>query len=138
MPILRITHYRQQQQADCLAACAYVALTHLGIRIRYDRLLRLLQVRSFGASFYNLHALHELGVSATMGDGDMTILEAYLNQQLPVLASVDTQDLPYWDTSERHVVLVACCPCSWYRFRQGLCERSGLCRCTTTRRTAPL
>jgi uncharacterized protein YvpB len=36
----------------------------------------------------------------------MTILEAYLNQQLPVLTSVDTQDLPYWDTIERHVVLV--------------------------------
>jgi ABC-type bacteriocin/lantibiotic exporter with double-glycine peptidase domain len=54
MPILKIAHYRQQQQADCLAACALMALTHLGIHVRYARLLRLLQVKSFGASFYNL------------------------------------------------------------------------------------
>ncbi len=106
MPILKIAQYRQQQQADCLAACAFMALTHLGIRIRYTRLLRLLQVKSFGACFYNLRALDELGVAATIGDGEMTILESHLNQQLPVLTSVDTQDLPYWDTVERHVVLV--------------------------------
>ena len=106
MPILPITHYRQQQQADCLAACASMALTHLNIRVRYGRLLRLLQVKSFGASFYNLRALDQLGVSTTIGDGDMSILKSYLNQKLPILTSVDTQDLPYWHTIERHVVLV--------------------------------
>ncbi len=106
MPILKVAHTRQKQQADCLADCAFMALTHLGVAVRYDRLLRLLQVKSFGASFYNLRALDEVGVSATFGDGDMAILEAYLTQQLPVLTSVDTQDLPYWDTMERHVVLV--------------------------------
>ncbi len=31
MPILQGAHYRQQQQADCLAACASMALTHLNI-----------------------------------------------------------------------------------------------------------
>lgn len=106
MPILNITHFRQRQQADCLAACAKMALMHLGIHVRYPRLLRLLQVKSFGASFYNLQALDQIGAAVTISEGDMTILESYLAQALPVLASVDTQDLSYWDSVERHVILV--------------------------------
>lgn len=106
MPILNVAHFRQQQQADCLAACAQMALVHLGIQVRYDRLLRLLKVKSFGASFYNLQALDQLGASIKIGEGDMALLSSALAQTLPILTSVDTQDLPYWTTIERHVVLV--------------------------------
>ena len=37
--LLPIPHQRQRTEADCLAACAAMALTHLGISIAYDQLL---------------------------------------------------------------------------------------------------
>lgn len=36
MPLLKVTHQQQQRSSDCLAACAAMALNHLGVQIRYN------------------------------------------------------------------------------------------------------
>lgn len=76
---------------------------------RYNRLLRLLQVdtEEAGASFYHLSNLTTLGVDIVVGDGHMQLLEAHLDQRTPVIASVDTRELTYWNGLWRfHAVVV--------------------------------
>lgn len=99
MPTLPITHFPQRHEADCLAACSYMVLTYVGVRVRYNRLLRLLQIdtNEAGASFYQLTQLQNLGVVVNIGDGHMTLLDSLLNNQHPVIVSVDTRELPYWN-----------------------------------------
>ena len=70
-PLLPVSHRRQEQQADCLAACAAMILAYLQIPVNYSRLRRLLNVRYFGAFFSDIANLGVLGVAVTVGEGDM-------------------------------------------------------------------
>lgn len=107
MPLLKVNHQQQQRSSDCLAACAAMALNYLGVQVQYNRLLRLLRVRDAGASFFNLRALEPLGVSVLLAEGDMDQLDTHLADGYPVIASVDTVDLPHWNNeSTFHAVVV--------------------------------
>lgn len=111
MPSLTLTHRVQSEESDCLSACAWMVLHYLGIDIRYRRLTRLLKVGDSGASFHNLTYLNQLkrsnAVSVLIEDGHMDLLAQYIAQGHPVIASVNTVDLPYWNgESEAHAVVV--------------------------------
>lgn len=106
MTLLSVPHRKQQQQADCLAACAAMVLEYLQIPVRYERLLRLLQVEEFGSFFRNLHRLESLGVSVLIEAGDFNALRQHLESGLPALVMVFTGELPNWDISTHHVVTV--------------------------------
>ncbi len=97
MPSLNVSHREQRQQADCLAACAAMVLDYLGVSIRYRRLMRRLQVRAFGTLFSNLERLQSLGVKVEIAEGSFPTLHHYLEQDLPVIAAVNTWALTYWD-----------------------------------------
>ncbi|MCB0079949.1 MAG: hypothetical protein KDE47_03420 [Caldilineaceae bacterium] len=114
MPSLNLTHHPQRQGADCLAACAWMALDFVGVHIRYERLLQLLKVRQgSGASFLNLALLesHFNSLSVVIAreyDDPMGLLETYLVNSYPVIASVNTIDLPYWaGEAVDHAVVIA-------------------------------
>ena len=77
MTLLSVSHRKQQQSADCLAACAAMVLDHLHIPVQYERLLRLLRVDYFGAFFRNLQYLESLGVSVLIETGDFDSLRKY-------------------------------------------------------------
>lgn len=104
--LLSIPHHRQQQPADCLAACAAVVLDYLGIQVGYGRLLRLLKIEPFGASAYNLHYLSSLGITAAIDMRDMTLLRELLQTGAPVITLVRTGELSYWPQKTNHVVVV--------------------------------
>lgn len=106
MTLLPVSHRRQQQQADCLAACAAMVLDYLQRPIPYDRLLHLLRVDAIGAPFRNLRLLQSLRLSVTIANGDMTTLHAHLQNGRPLIVAVDTAQLPYWNEATDHAVLV--------------------------------
>ena len=107
MPLLALTHQQQRRRSDCLAACAAMVLDYLGVQVRYSRLTRILRIRDAGTSFYNLRHLSALGVSVLFEDGDMVALEDHITNGHPVIASVDTQDLRYWQgQSVLHAVVI--------------------------------
>lgn len=106
MQLLNVPHRRQREDADCLAACAAMALEYLAVPIRYERLLRLLRVEAAGASFFNLSALEALGLSIHVAEGDMDVFPHFLDSALPIIVSVDTSELPYWQKSARHALVV--------------------------------
>lgn len=107
MNLLLISHRQQSQQADCLAACTAMLLEYLHVPVQYENLLRLLNVRSFGASLFNLRNLQKLGLSVVIEEGHFSDLQFYLNMGLPVIVAVSTAELTsYWMDSTDHVVIV--------------------------------
>lgn len=107
MLLLKVPHYPQRTQADCLAACAMMTLTYIGVKVQDQQLLRLLRVSDSGASFYNLQHLQTVGVTVQIQDGYMELVDQCIQNNQPVIVSVDTIDLPHWhQTSTLHALVV--------------------------------
>jgi ABC-type bacteriocin/lantibiotic exporter with double-glycine peptidase domain len=81
-------------------------LDYLGVQVAYDRLLKLLKIEPFGASAYNLRYLSSLGLNTGIDVRDMTSLRELIQLDTPVIALVDTGELPYWSQKTNHVVVV--------------------------------
>lgn len=108
MSLLNVSHWKQRRQADCLVACTAMVLEYLKIPVNYEHLMRLLRTMPIGTFFRNLRNLESaLGLSVTVGYGNTQILRSHLDIGLPVIASVNTQLLTYWDHQETiHAVVV--------------------------------
>lgn len=106
MPSLPISHHPQQQQADCLAACAFMVLSHLQRPVAYAKLIKLLQIGYAGAPFSNLHYLESWGLSVTIRQGDLATLRHYLTQGIPPIVFVATNELSYWHEATNHAVVI--------------------------------
>lgn len=110
MTLLSISHRRQSQQADCLAACAQMILQYLQISISYNRLLDILETEQSGSYFSKLKNLEsELGliVELAQGNEDLDTLYDHLDQALPIIAYVNTGQLrSYWAVTTFHAVII--------------------------------
>lgn len=106
MSLLAVSHRKQLQQSDCLAACAAMLLEHLQLPIEYARLVQLLAIRSYGAAFSNLRRLEELGVSVVIEKGSLAKLRRALDQGLPIVVAVNTGPLTYWTDDTAHALVV--------------------------------
>ena len=106
MTLLSVSHLKQRQSADCLAACAVMALHYLALPTQYDRLTRLLGITRYGAVFSNLQRLESLGVSVLIEPGELETLRRHLDTGLPPLVPVETRWLGYWKVDTYHVVVV--------------------------------
>jgi ABC-type bacteriocin/lantibiotic exporter with double-glycine peptidase domain len=106
MPSLPISHHKQQQQADCLAACAFMVLGYLQQPTSYAKLIKLLRIGYAGAPFSNLRFLESLGLSVTILQGDLATLRQYLNQGMPPIVFVATKELSHWHEATHHAVVV--------------------------------
>ena len=106
MTLLPVSHYPQHRQAECLAACAAMALNYLQVPVDYERLLKLLRIGPAGAPFRNLRYLESLGLAVNIEQGAITILQARLRRGLPPVAFVHTGQLPYWKQATGHAVTV--------------------------------
>ena len=110
MTLLSISHLRQSQESDCLAACAQIVLQYLQIPITYDRLLRILETEQSGSYFSKLKKLEPiLGLSVELAQGtdDFDVFYGFLNQALPITVFVNTAELKsYWGVAAFHAVVV--------------------------------
>ena len=106
MPLLAVSHRKQEQQADCLAACAAMILDYLQVRVDYRRLIRLLRIRAYGAAFSNLRLLESLGLRVEIGRGDLEMLRSIIEMGSPVIVALDTAYLSYWAEKTDHAIVV--------------------------------
>jgi ABC-type bacteriocin/lantibiotic exporter with double-glycine peptidase domain len=106
MSLLPVSHQQQRQPADCLAACSAMVLDYLLIPYHYERLLRLLNTRSFGTQFSNLRNLAVLGVAVDVRRGDLEALIASIDTGLPPIVFVNTAHLAHWQQETGHAVVV--------------------------------
>lgn len=104
--LLPIPQRRQLSQADCLAACAAMILDYLGKPAEYERLLALLDIGPIGAPRRNIVRLARLGVDVVYREATPPILIELLRTGTPVIAFVDTAELPYWSSATNHAVVV--------------------------------
>lgn len=107
MTLLAVSHQPQHQDSDCLAACSAMVLDYLHIPYTYPQLLRLLQIQPFGTWFRNIQFLQSLGLTVSIGYGDVETLERHLDVGLPIIVYVDTGFLTsYWAESTNHALVV--------------------------------
>jgi len=84
-----------------------MVLDYIGKPINYDRLLRLLQVMpEVGTPARNVLNLTELGLDVFYQRGTLDDIRRHLLDNKPCIAFVDTGELPYWDESTAHAVVV--------------------------------
>lgn len=97
---------KQIQQSDCLAACAAMVLDFLGETVDYRRLLRLLDIDTFGAPRRNIVRLTRLGFDVVYGEATFSVLAQIVTQGAPVIVFVDTHELSYWGQATNHAIVV--------------------------------
>ena len=72
----------------------------------YQRLLRLLEIGSYGAPRCNIVRLTRLGVDVIYREANLSLLNEALRQGDPVIVFVDTGELGYWAEVTNHAVVV--------------------------------
>ena len=107
-PILNVTHSRQETETGCLAACVQMVLGYLSIQHSQDDLARRMRsISHVGTVGRNILDLASPKVHVVYAQGTLELLRAWLGQNVPVIAFVQTAELPYWDGVEaRHAVVV--------------------------------
>ncbi|MBI5053051.1 MAG: C39 family peptidase, partial [Chloroflexi bacterium] len=105
--LLPVTHFKQAQRADCIAACAKMVLDYIEKPINYDRLLRILRVNpDYGTVASNILRLKEVGVDVLYSRGSLEDIRSHLADNRPCIAFVNTDELPYWHERGGHAVVV--------------------------------
>jgi ABC-type bacteriocin/lantibiotic exporter with double-glycine peptidase domain len=106
MILLPVSHQPQQQQVDCLAACARMVLHYLQVPVDYQQLTRFLYLDTIGTPFRNPQHLESLGLEIRITEGDMLTLRQHLDSGLPVIVAVDTAQLTYWSEASSHAMVI--------------------------------
>jgi len=83
-----------------------MVLAYLGRDEPYEHLVKVLGTRWFGTPADNIQRLEQIGVVVTLTELSLAEIEAHLRAKRPVVAYVDTSELPYWSVSADHVVVV--------------------------------
>lgn len=104
--LLSVSHQPQQNDGDCLAACAAMVLTYVNRSFDYTHLLHLLDIQPYGAPAGNIRRLTSENLNITYSQTDLAGLEAILHQGHPVIVFVRTGELPYWTYSTNHALVV--------------------------------
>jgi len=85
-----------------------MVLTYMGRYVSYERLLKLLRVRSnIGAPASNIRLLEKLDVQVLYQPGTQEMLYKHLVKNQPCIAFMDTGELPYWHERTAHAIVVA-------------------------------
>ncbi len=105
--ILPVPHLQQRRRGECLVACAAMSLVYLGLSVKYDPLVKLLEIRpDIGTPAYNIQKLAKLGLQVIYRQGTLTELRQHIRNNTPCITFVKTAELPYWDAATDHAVLV--------------------------------
>ena len=83
-----------------------MVLDYIGVSVPYERLIAILKTEWFGTVTSRILALEQLGVRIIYKQGTLAELRAHLLNKQPPIAFVATRELPYWNTDEKHAVVL--------------------------------
>ncbi len=106
--LLTIPHLQQSNNGECLATCAAMILAYSNHPYSSNRLLNTLRIQpEIGAPFSNIVNLEQIGLMVGYRqEGSLATLYRLLTHGWPCLIAVDTGELPYWQSSVGHVVVL--------------------------------
>lgn len=104
--LLPVEHFPQVGDSACLAACAQMVLSYLGISVEQSNLYQLFETTSLGAPLSRLTQLNRYKLSVHLNQGDDADLRRRIDGGLPSIIFVLTSGLPYWEIDTRHAVVV--------------------------------
>ncbi|MDL1895323.1 hypothetical protein FBQ82_03560 [Anaerolineae bacterium CFX7] len=104
--LLSVSRLSQRGEGDCLPTCAQMVLTWLGRGKSWEFLCELFGTRSFGTPAANILRLRQIGVRVTLDEIPRSSITNYLARNQPVIAFINTADLPYWTVDTDHAVVV--------------------------------
>lgn len=106
--LLAVPHRQQSANGECLATCTAMLFLYANRFYNLSRLRNTLRIQpGIGAPFSNIVNLEQTGVIVGYRqEGSLETLYRLLAQGWPCLVAVDTGELPYWESSVGHVVLL--------------------------------
>lgn len=104
--LLPVPHKQQEEEADCLAACAAMLFAYHQIRVRYKRLYKLLGVKWHGTPFSNLTRLSQLGMDVYLDRHNLNAIQQQLSARNPLIVPVQAGELPHFDEPTNHAVVI--------------------------------
>jgi ABC-type bacteriocin/lantibiotic exporter with double-glycine peptidase domain len=107
MRSLKIEHQQQEDANGCLAACAQMALAHLGVVVTQAKLNRFLGLTPAGVPASHLKRLEHYSVKIEFQKGTAKDLKQAIAQGIPPIVFVHTSQLPYWKIDTQHALLVS-------------------------------
>lgn len=105
---LPVPHVQQRQQSDCLVACAWMICRYWGKSLTYATVSAVLATDpDFGTPFPNLASLRRYRLRVQLDSGTLESLYHNLQNGRPIIAAVQTAELPYWQNAvSQHAVVV--------------------------------
>jgi len=106
--LLSVSHKQQKQHGDCLATCVDMVLTYLGGSFSISQIAKALEQKpNLGTPFSNIQKLEKLNILVGYRQhGSLDTLYTLLRHGWPIIASVNTEPLPYWNLDTGHAVVV--------------------------------
>ena len=104
--LLAVSHLQQRAESDCLPPCVQMVLTYFGGDESYEQLTQILGTRWFGTPVENILRLDNIGSKVPLKESSLEEISSHLQNNRPVIAFVNTADLPYWHIDTNHVVVV--------------------------------
>jgi len=106
--ILPVPFHPQESDAGCVLACAQMMLAFLGIRRSQPELARVLGVDPLvGTPGPRLRRLNSPDLEVVYTEGELSAVENWLEQRLPVMMFVQTAQLDYWEgLRSQHAIVV--------------------------------
>lgn len=106
MHSLNVEHRQQEAAIGCLAACAQMALAYLGIAVTQTKLNHLLGLTPAGVPASHLTRIERYSVRVQFQKGTAEDLKQAIDQGIPPILFVHTDQLPYWTIGTQHALLV--------------------------------
>lgn len=105
--LLSVPHRRQLSDGYCLPACIEMVLAAQGIEQDQTRLAQKLGViPGIGLPGSRIKQLATSQIQVTYGEGELGDLQTAVSNRTPPITLVSTGELPYWDTTTPHAVVV--------------------------------
>jgi ABC-type bacteriocin/lantibiotic exporter with double-glycine peptidase domain len=104
--LLDVLHLQQNAESDCVPTCVQMVLAYLGKPQMRQGIAEVLRTRPFDTPVENILKLESLGFKVQLAELSLTDIVQYLQNNRPVIAFVNTLDLPYWNEDTDHAVVV--------------------------------
>jgi len=103
-----VPHRRQERYGFCLPACVEMVLAYYGInRSQRSLAVELGVIEDVGAPVAHVKRLAGRHLVATSATGEESDLLELLEWGVPPIVAVDTRQLPYWEETSAHAIVLA-------------------------------